>query len=318
MSGASPYVAGHVSKCLQLAMLLEISAYPKPGNVHRTADFGETKYEHFLASAVQLGPYFEYAAEQGMRISNHESTLDKIEVGRVISEAMSDVMRSQHGGNTSLGSIILLIPMAAAAGFTLADDRVFSITRFRKNLRSVVETSTPLDAVNVYDAINVANPGGMGKSPRLDVADSESKRKILAKGTSLLEVFKISSKWDSVASEWVNGYHITFDIGYPYLKQTLGETQDINTTTVHTFLKILCDVPDTLIARKLGKVKAQRVSIKAKRVLDAGGLTTQNGRRLLRKLDRELHDAKHRLNPGTTADITSAVLAVAILEGYRP
>ena len=44
-------VADHVSRCLQLAILLEVSAYPKPGNVHRTADFQETDYEHFLASA---------------------------------------------------------------------------------------------------------------------------------------------------------------------------------------------------------------------------------------------------------------------------
>jgi len=47
-------------------------------------------------------------------------------------------------------------------------------------------------------------------------------------------------------------------------------------------------------------------------------LTTKNGRNNLLKLDRKLRDPAHKLNPGTTADITAATLAVAILNGYRP
>jgi triphosphoribosyl-dephospho-CoA synthetase len=58
----------HVSKCLQLALLLEVSAYPKPGNVHRNADFNDTRYEHFLASAVAVAPYFELSAKKGVLI----------------------------------------------------------------------------------------------------------------------------------------------------------------------------------------------------------------------------------------------------------
>jgi triphosphoribosyl-dephospho-CoA synthase len=60
------------------------------------------------------------------------------------------------------------------------------------------------------------------------------------------------------------------------------------------------------------------VSKEARKVLDAGGLETSDGKTSLRRFDQKLHDVNHRLNPGTTADITSAVLAVAILEGYRP
>jgi triphosphoribosyl-dephospho-CoA synthase len=310
-------IAEHVSRCLQLAVLLEISAYPKPGNVHRTADFKETRYEHFLASAVVSAPSFRNAAQKGVMAFQSKISLEELEIGRTIKEAVWQVKTWQSGGNTLLGTIILLTPIAAAAGMTLTEER-FSISKLRKNLRSVVESTTPTDAVNVYDAISIAKPGGLGKTPKLDVADPTSKQKILRDNVTLFDVFKISSSWDSISSEWVNKYSVTLDLGYPYFTKALKETSDINTATVHTFLKILSEVPDTLIARKLGSAKAREVSVQARQVLDAGALTTPEGREKLFQFDRELRDVKHRLNPGTTADLTAAVLAIAILDGYRP
>jgi len=45
-----------VARCAMLAALLEVSAYPKPGNVHRLRDVPGTRYEHFLAGSVAMGP----------------------------------------------------------------------------------------------------------------------------------------------------------------------------------------------------------------------------------------------------------------------
>jgi len=311
-------VPEHISQCLQLAILLEVSAYPKPGNVHRTFDFQKTRYEHFLASSVALAPHFRNAANQNTTTLGNKIMLSNVGVGRIIKDAVADVITWQHGGNTLLGSIVLLIPMAVAAGLTLAENTRFSVNRFRANLKSVVESTTAEDAVNVYDAISVARPGGLGRVPRLDVTDAESKRKILKKGTSLYEVFKISSSWDSISAEWVNNYHITFDIGYPFFKLQLKQTNDINTAIVHTYLKILSEVPDTLVIRKAGLEKAKWASSQAKQILEAGGITTKKGRSMILELDRKLHDSDHKLNPGTTADITSASIAIAVLDGYRP
>ena len=38
----------------QLASALEASGTPKPGNVHRNADFHQTSFEHFLAGSIAL------------------------------------------------------------------------------------------------------------------------------------------------------------------------------------------------------------------------------------------------------------------------
>ena len=319
-AGRNPltHISDYVSNCLQLAVLLEVSAYPKPGNVHRTTNFAETRYEHFLASAVALSSHFRYAAQMGARVSQKRVTVNRIGIGRIIKDAVRAVRAWQRDKNTLLGSILLLSPMAAAAGLIIEGKEAFSADVFRTNLKSVVKSTTPRDAVHVFDAINIAAPGGLGSAPRLDVKDSRSRQKILAERISLYEIFRISAPWDSISAEWVNDFHITFDIGYPYFKRVIKDTGDINTSSVHTFLKILSEVPDTLIARKTGKRKAEWVSSQARIVLNAGGLATPKGRKSLLELDRKLHDASHKLNPGTTADITSAALAVAILEGFRP
>jgi len=308
--------AEKVAACLQLAILLEVSAYPKPGNVHRTADFPETKYEHFLASTVALASPFKYGAGQGISVS-----AGKIKpndgVGKVINAAVVNVSEWQHGGNTLLGAIILLSPISIAAGMTFVEGP-FSVTRLRENLKVVVESSTPKDAVNMYDAILVAKPEGLGRVQRLDVTDPTARQQILDEKVTLLDVFKISSGYDSIASEWVNNYTVTFDLGYPYFSKQLKEGKDINTATVQTFLKILSEIPDTFIARKLGLSKAEEVSAKARKVLEKGGLLTPEGRSCIQKFDREIRDPAHKLSPGTTADIVAAVLAVSILNGYRP
>jgi triphosphoribosyl-dephospho-CoA synthase len=306
--------ADYISRCLELAILYEVSGYPKPGNVHRTADFPKTTFEHYLASAVAIASSFRRAAEQGIRVSEGEIDPSEVGIGSVIKDAVNRMLGSQNGGNTVLGAIILLAPIAVAAGMT----KVFSLPRLRKKIKVIVESTTPEDAVAVYDAIAFVNPGGLNKVPELDVKDPKSRKKILDEGVTLLDTFKIASSYDSITSEWVNNYPITFDLGYPYFVKQLEETGDINTATVHAFMKILSEVPDTFISRKVGQSKAESISAEAKEVLKQGGLTTPWGRNLLLKLDRSLRDPANDLSPGTTADITEAVLALSNLNGYKP
>jgi triphosphoribosyl-dephospho-CoA synthase len=241
--------------------------------------------------------------------------LGQLQSREIIKDAVIRMLDSQYGGNTLLGAIILLAPIATAAGMI---QNKFSLSKLRKNIKIITESTTPEDAVKVYDAITLVTPGGLNHAEKLDVNDPESKKTILKERITLLDTFKIASSYDSITSEWVNNYPITFELGYPYLTQQLKKTQDINIATVHTFMKILAEVPDTFISRKVGQAKAESISLEAKKVLNAGGLTTAHGRDLLLKLDSKLRDKKHDLSPGTTADITEAVLALNNLTGYKP
>lgn len=310
--------AKHVSRCLQLSILLEVSAQ-KPGNVNRVANFQNTRYEHFMASAVAVGPAFSQAALQGIRCKEKRIRPDQVNIGEIIKDAVLSINRWQHGGNTLLGTVILLSPVAAAAGMALAEKREFPLSELRCYVEFVVEATTPTDAVAVYDAINLANPNGLiDKAPSLDVDDPDSKRRIMKEDISLHDVFRISASYDSISREWVENYPLTFDTGYPYFARQLEETGSLNTAIVHTFLRILSTTPDTLVARKAGLAKAREISEKAREVLSLGGLTTPTGRNAISSLDAKLRTQANKLNPGTTADIITAVLAISILNGYRP
>jgi triphosphoribosyl-dephospho-CoA synthase len=300
-----------------LAILLEVSA-DKPGNVSRAADFGSTRYEHFLASAVAVEPSFALAARRGIMVSNRKATLSEIRIGEVVEDAVAKVNSWQRGGNTLLGTILLLCPIAAAAGMEVGSER-FSVSRLREKLGSVVNATTAADALRVFDAINLANPGGLrGKAPTLDVTDPSSKTAIVEKGISLLDVFRISAPYDTVSREWVENYPTTFDLGLTFFNQQLKETNSLRISQVHTFLKVLSEVPDTLVARKAGPRKAKQVSQRAAKILGMGGLTTEQGRREVSRFNESLRKHANLLNPGTTADIIATVLAIKILDGFRP
>ena len=60
-------------------------------------------------------------------------------------------------------------------------------------------------------------------------------------------------------SELVTGMEISFKIGYKELIETFEDTYNINTATVHTFLRILSKIPDTFIARKIGLKKTSNI-----------------------------------------------------------
>jgi triphosphoribosyl-dephospho-CoA synthase len=309
--------AKHISNCLELAMLLEVSA-SKPGNVTPTASFEGTRIEHFLASAVASESSFEKAAQRGIGVSEYKLNIREVGIGEIIKECAVDINAWQKGGNTLLGTVMLLVPIAVAAGMTpTGKNFIFDFSRLRKNLRLAVESTTAEDAARLYEAIDVAKPSGLGDAPDLDVTDPASKARLLEDDVSLFEVFKLAAGYDDICSEWVRNYHITFDLAYPYLTEQL-ERDDLNAAVVHTFLKILSEHPDTFIARKAGAEKARAVSLEAKHVLELGGLETTAGREAVRALDGRLRASGNQLNPGTTADLTAAALALCTLSGYRP
>jgi triphosphoribosyl-dephospho-CoA synthase len=308
--------AKHISKCLELAILLEVSA-DKPGNVNFVVGFEGTRIEHFLASTVAAHASFEEAANRGIAVSNHKLHVSGIGMGEIIKNCAADIDAWQKGGNTLIGTVMLFVPLAVAAGMTPMKGGSFDFSELRQNLKFAVESTTPEDAVHLYEAIDIAKPSGLNGAPDLDVHDPHSKERLLSEHVSLFQVFKIAAGYDDVCSEWVNNYPITFNLAYPYLTEQL-KSRNLNTAIIHTFLKVLSEHPDTFIARKVGVEKAREISLDARKVLELGGVETSKGRQSIFEFDKKLRDSGNLYNPGTTADITAAALALCTLSGYRP
>ncbi len=307
----------HISKCLQLAILLEVSA-EKPGNVNLSSSFEATTCQHFLASAVAVGPSFQEAANRGVLVAEGKLGVSEVGLGQLIRNCVSEVTSWQRGGNTILGTIMLFAPIAVAAGMTpTGKDFSLDLAALRRNIDLVVRSTTPLDSVYLYEAVDIANPSGLGKAPDLDVNDPASKQRLIQENVTLFEVFKLGASYDDICSEWVNNFPVTFNLAFPYLTEQL-KSKTANTAVVQTFLKILSKRPDTFIARKVGKEMAGIVSSDAKAVLELGGLETEGGQAALKRFDQKLRATQNKCNPGTTADLTAAALALCTLSGYRP
>ena len=305
-----------VVRAAQLASALEVSGYPKPGNVHRTADLPEATFEQFVASSIAIGPALSKVAENGFKAGKGRIESSEIGIGSAIKEAISDTTAWQGNENTNLGVVMLLIPLTAAAGWTLAKEGKIEMKKLRANLSMVLRSTTPKDALNLYEAISIAKPGGLGKVDRLDVTESDSKRKIKEERISLYEIMRVSSEWDNISREWATDMRITFEFGYPLVKRLHARTKNMNTTTVQTFLEILSKYPDTFVRRVHGEKIAREVSGGARVVIQKGGMLTAEGRRAIREFDRQLR--RRGINPGTSADLTCSSLMLSILDGLRP
>jgi triphosphoribosyl-dephospho-CoA synthase len=307
-----------IGNCASLAALLEVSAYPKPGNVHRLMDFPDTKYEHFLAGGVALGSRMRELAENGDRIGHGSRIWSELGIGENILTSVKDMMAWQSGGNVHLGIILLFSPLAAAAGSVMKEG-VVGLEELRNVLDKVISGATPLDSVNIYKAIDKAmSRENLGSVNQLDVKDTSSLDRILDEGLTPRDIFMKCQERDAICNEWVTGFNVTFTEGYPFLRKRLDEGASINEATVDTFLKILAEHPDSLIQRKSGKKAAITVNQKAREIVQAGGASTEAGVKMLWSLDDELSSENGSLNPGTTADLTAASLFLLLLTGWRP
>jgi len=295
-----------IAAAAQLACLLEASA-PKPGNVSPGRHFSDVRYEHFLASAAAIGGAFGGAAD--------------LRVGEIVLLATQATSRWTRS-NTNLGIVLLLAPLAKAAARDAAsrqslaaqtpstpsgsDGRPLPGT-LRESLADVLNQTTVDDARDVFAAIRLASPGGLGEAAEQDVADEPT--------VTLLAAMQLAADHDGIAREYATAFATTFEVAVPALLRTRADGLSWDDGVVETFMTVLAAQPDTHIARRGGAELARDVSERAAEVMRAGGIRTDEGRRALGYFDHSLRDPRNTGNPGTTADVTAAALFVALLQG---
>ncbi len=282
-----PLAPNKIAWAAQIACLLEASA-EKPGNVTRSKDFSDARYEDFLVSAMAIGRAFQKAADAS--------------VGETIRCAVRDT-QSLVGTNTNLGMVLLLAPLAKAAGKGHPKGLRAAVAR-------VLQALTIEDAELAYEAIRLSVPAGLGQVEHYDVRNEKI-------DITLRDAMMLAQDRDTVAREYATSFENTFNLGYPTLGRYWDQGHRLSGAIVQTFLTILAQVPDALIARKNGQSVSDKVSQSARKVLVRGGIFSAEGREETHNFDRALRDKGHRLNPGTTADLVTAVLFIFLTEGDR-
>lgn len=287
-----PTNPSHIARCAQLAMILEVSATPKPGNIDRDHNYTDTRFEHFLASAVGVYPILEEAARSDSG------------TGRLICSSVIESSRWQRGGNTHFGAFILLMPLVMAGG------RCGKITCLKEQVQKIVKETTVDDALEFYRAFAKVMVK-VKPVDDLDLSDADSIGNIKEKGLTLFNMMEISAGYDMIAEEWVNGFEKTFECSALILEKI--KKNGINDAVVLTFMELLSKNRDTFIQTKFDIKKAEEVSIRARNILQIGDI--DRIRTKIRQFDEEL--LKEGVNPGSTADIIIAGLFVSLFGGMR-
>jgi triphosphoribosyl-dephospho-CoA synthase len=303
-----------LEECVRRACVLEATAR-KPGNVHPESD--PAAYDDLLRSANAIAPVIAQAETQGL--------------GATVLEAIRATRRVVDH-NTNLGIVLLLAPMAA----------VPRDVPLEEGIDEVLARTTRRDARDVYEAIRLAEPGGLGRVPRQDV----SKRPTC----TLVGAMRLAADRDLVAAQYCDGFSEVLDEGVLALQAAIlaaqlraggdphssltapGKQQGrpalptppaqvaanasletfaggpLDEGIIHFYLYLLSRYLDSLIFRKCGIRAAKQVARRASAVLAAGGPATDLGTQRLAEFDAWLRADGNRRNPGTTADLVAACL----------
>jgi triphosphoribosyl-dephospho-CoA synthase len=262
----------------QLACVWEATAR-KPGNVHRFVDRDDLGYLDLLASAAAIGPALDKAWYRP--------------VGEIVLEAIK-ATRNVVTTNANLGIVLLLTPLAAAIpGRPL-----------RSEVTRILDELTVADAVLVYEAIRLAEPGGLGRANEQDIAEAPT--------VTLKQAMELAQSRDRIAWQYAFGFADIFDIGVPTLTRSLEAGHSLEAAIVATHFEFLTLFDDSLILRKFGPAAARSVRAEAN-IAKARLQRAPEGLAEIAEFDAWLR--KNRYNPGTSADLVAASLFAALREG---
>lgn len=246
------------------ACLAEAAA-PKPGNVHPGASFQDLSFDAFRHAAYVTAPALASCSTG---------------VGASILNACRRV-EAATATNVNLGICLLIAPLAAVkdADWPAVDN--------------VLDGLTVADAAAAYEAIRLANPGGLGRVENADVAAEPT--------VTLLEAMELAAGHDLIARIYAERFEPILGVGQEMLRDELAASPPAS-AIVRFSLRWQADYPDTHIARRCGSDVAQDASRRAADVLA--------GKTSIDEFDVWLRADGHRRNPGTTADVVAATLFV--------
>jgi triphosphoribosyl-dephospho-CoA synthase len=254
----------------------------KPGNVHVHSAGHGMDIHHFERAAAAAAPFIaDPSLSVGARI------LGAVKASFAVT-----------GLNTNLGIVLLTAPLAAAA------DAPTGPANLRERLAAVLDRLDKADATAAFEAIVLANPGGLGKAESGDVKEAAT--------ITLLEAMALAADRDRIAKAYVTCFEDLFDLGLPelYAARRAAANEGMAITALH--MNYLAAFPDSHIVRKYGLNIAEGIQKEAR---DASALwhpaPTSDTWNPLLALDKSLKE--RGVNPGTTADLVVATLFADML-----
>jgi triphosphoribosyl-dephospho-CoA synthase len=266
-----------IEKAFIAACHAELQAL-KPGNVHVHAGGHGMSVADFEASAAAAAPHI---ARTGARVG-----------ARILGAV--EATRQTVGQNTNLGIILLCASLAAAAEHASGES-------LRPALAATLAGLDRDDATLAFQAIALANPGGLGEAPEHDVRDPAA--------ITLVEAMRLAGPRDRIAYQYASTYADIFDLGLPAARAAA----DLTDAAAKVYWRFLTSIPDSHVARKFGLAKAEAVRAMA-RAVDASLAAAETDEEHMKHfLNLDALLKSDGVNPGTSADLTVATLFAFLL-----
>lgn len=261
-------------------------------------------YECFICdiNALKPGNVGRHGAGHGMDCADFTRSAEVVTpilcdgrtgIGRKILSSI-EATRSAVRCNTNLGMVLLLAPIIQVyQEHGLQAD-------FRHTVKSTLKSLGRREAQDIFAAIRLANPGGLGKVDRYDVNSQPD--------IDIYSAMEAAQDRDLVALQYVNGYREVVDLGVKCLQNHYDRWNNVEWAVVACYLMYMASFPDSHIRRKHGIETAEQVRKKTKPVLERfmSYDNPEDAREVLMIFDRELKASE--LNPGACADLTVASL----------
>lgn len=261
---------------------LDIQAL-KPGNTSIHSDASTPGVQEFLDSAQASAPPL---------------VCPGLTLGERILQAVQ-ATRQAVDTNTNLGIILLTAPLIQAwqgrAG-----------RKLEAALQETLHHSTVQDARDVYQAIRLAQPGGLGQAESQDIYEEPT--------VTLLSAMELSASKDRIALQYSSNFHDIFHFGCPHYRSLLMRWRDECWAACGLYLAFLARFPDSLIGRKCGMLKAREISDMITPFEKEFCRSDSPVRYKTQLLEIDDCLKRDRINPGTTADLTVASIFAEGLE----
>jgi triphosphoribosyl-dephospho-CoA synthase len=269
-----------IEKAVMASFVGEIEAF-KPGNVSVYADGHNMSVRDFIVSAEVSVPF----------LCQTDSNLGQ----RILQSVIAT--RDAVACNTNLGMLLLFAPIIIAAESEFDD-----VGQLRQNLETTLSSLTQEDADQVFEAIRIAKPGGLGSADTQDVNNKPN--------CSLIDAMRLARKRDSIALQYTNNFTEIFELGFETIKHFDKCWNSVKWSTVSCYMKFMSTIADSHIKRKYGESTAEQIrkdseiiAGKFQEVVDPELLLSE-----IESFDKELKARDY--NPGTSADLAAASLLV--------
>lgn len=269
-------------------VLLEVSAYPKPGLVaprsmgaHRDMDL-----QTFMLSSAAIAPCFYACARAGLAADCDPAHL--LPTLRAIGRAFdARLLAATHGVNTQRGILFGAGLLAAAAG-------------------RVARRGVSLSASPIFAEVAALSHGLCARE--LAATQPENAR-------TAGEILFHRHGALGIRGEAEAGFPTVADHGLPALRAALAAGHGLNRALVHALIALVAEAEDTTVLWRGGPAALAFIRAEAARIRDLGGALAPEGLAAVSRLDAEC--IARNISPGGAADMLALTAAAYLLEHQR-